>query len=162
MAVLLTGANGFLGGYIKSALQGQDLTTLGLKGCDYNVDLSVKVPELRKPFNKVIHAAGMAHLVPRSSGEQQRFFDVNVTGTINLLKGLDNLPTLPEIYIYISTVAVYGLDVGQDIDESAPLNGNTPYARSKAEAEAEVERWGARNNVRVLILRLPQRDTISE
>lgn len=155
MNVLLTGANGFLGAYIKSTLQDQDLTSLGLKGCDYNVDLSVKVPEFWKPFSKVIHVAGMAHLVPRSSVEEQLFFDVNVTGTLNLLKGLENLPTLPEIFIYISTVAVYGLEVGQDIDESAPLKGNTPYARSKAEAEAEVEKWGATKNVKVLILRLP-------
>lgn len=155
MAVLLTGANGFLGAYIKSALQGQALTTLGLKGCDYNVDLSVKVPEFRKPFNKVIHAAGMAHMVPRSSGEEQRFFDVNVTGTLNLLKGLENLPALPEIYIYISTVAVYGADSGECIDETAPVRGSSPYARSKAEAEVEVEKWGAMNNVEVLILRLP-------
>jgi len=155
MCVLLTGANGFLGSYIKSAFQGCELTTLGLSGCDYNGDLSVRVPEFRKPFTKVIHVAGLAHITPKSNDSAKRFYEVNLTGTTNLLKGLEWLPELPEIFIFISTVAVYGVDSGENIDETAPLKGHSPYEHSKAEAEVAVETWGALNHVKVLILRLP-------
>ena len=155
MVVLLTGANGFFGNFLKLALAEQGLTSLGLSDCDYNVDLSNAVPEFSEPFKKIVHAAGLAHIIPKSKQSEQRFFDVNVTGTLHLLKGLDKLPQLPENFIFISTIAVYGVDTGENIDETAPLNGSSPYAQSKAEAEAEVERWGKKNNVRVLILRLP-------
>lgn len=155
MAVLLTGANGFFGNFLKLALPEQGLRSLGLSDCYYNVDLSSAVPEFNEPFNKVVHAAGLAHIIPKSKQSVQRFFDVNVTGTSNLLKGLEKLPQLPEIFVFISTIAVYGVDSGENIDENVPLKGNSPYAQSKAEAEAEVEWWGKKNNVRVLILRLP-------
>jgi GlcNAc-P-P-Und epimerase len=155
MRVLLTGANGFLGNYLKQALIDQGLNTLGLSDCDYDVDLSGSVPEFNEPFKKVVHVAGLAHIIPKSKQSDQRFFDVNVTGTSNLLKGLEKLPRLPEIFIFISTIAVYGAESGENIDETAPLKGTSPYARSKTEAEAEVEKWGKKNNVRVLILRLP-------
>ena len=97
MAVLLTGANGFFGNYLKRALVDQGLTTLGLSGCDYNVDLSQTLPEFGSSFNKVVHAAGLAHIIPKTKQSERRFFDVNVTGTSNLLKGLEKLPRLPEI-----------------------------------------------------------------
>lgn len=155
MTILLTGANGFFGHYLQRALADQSLTTLGLSGCDYNVDLSCAVPKFRVSFTKVVHAAGLAHIIPGSKLTEQRFFDVNVTGTSNLLKGLEKLYRLPELLIFISSVAVYGVESGEGIDEAAPLAGNSPYALSKAKAETEVETWGARNNVRVLILRLP-------
>ncbi len=155
MAVLLTGASGFFGNYLKRALADQDLTTLGLSGCDYNVDLSCSMPEFRNSFTKVVHSAGLAHLSLKSKPTEQRFFDVNVTGTSNLLKGLEKLPRLPDFFIFISTVAIYGVEKGAGIDETVPLTGNSPYALSKAKAETDVENWGARNNVRILILRLP-------
>jgi nucleoside-diphosphate-sugar epimerase len=42
-----------------------------------------------------------------------------------------------------------------DIDESRPLNGDSPYAKSKIEAENLILNWGVQNQVNVLILRLP-------
>jgi nucleoside-diphosphate-sugar epimerase len=155
MAVLLTGANGFLGNYLKLSLAEHGLKLLGLSDCDYNVDLSNVIPEFSEPFEKIVHAAGLAHIIPKSKQSKQRFFDVNVNGTSNLLKGLEKLPKLPEIFIFISTIAVYGVDSGENIDETAALKAISTYAQSKAEAEAEVERWCNRNNVRLLILRLP-------
>jgi len=154
-STLITGANGFLGRYLRAAYTGRRLVTLGLSGCDFNVDLSQVVPKFNGPFLKVIHAAGLAHVLPRSRESAQKFYDVNVTGTYNLFKGLEGLAKLPEIIIFISTVAVYGLDKGENIDESTSLNGNTPYALSKIRAEELLREWGKKNNVSILILRLP-------
>ena len=153
--VLVTGANGFLGKYLVDAFSNHGHRTLGLLGCDYDVDLSLTVPEFKETYNKVVHAAGMAHVQPKTKESGCRFFDVNVTGTENLLKGLEKLSQLPETLIFISTVAVYGLDEGENINESAPLNGNTPYAISKISAEYLVREWGERHNVKTVIFRLP-------
>jgi len=155
MAILITGASGFLGRYIVDAVSRLSYTTLGFSGCDYNVDLSTNVPEFIKTFSKVIHAAGLAHVQHRSKESDRRFFEVNKTGTANLLEGLEKLPQLPKSFIFISTVAVYGIDEGESIDETAPLDGSSPYALSKVHAEDLIKNWGEKHNVNTLILRLP-------
>ncbi len=152
---LITGANGFLGKYIADAVSNLNFRTLGLSGCNFNVDLSAKIPDFTENYSKIIHAAGLAHTLSSTDESASRFFSVNATGTANLLKGLEKPRPLPRIIIFISTVAVYGLEEGENIDESAPLNGSTPYALSKIEAENLVSKWGRENGVSTLILRLP-------
>ena len=66
---LITGANGFLGKYIVNAVSNLGFRTLGLSGCDYNLDLSAKVPEFTESFSKVIHAAGLAHIQAGSTNQ---------------------------------------------------------------------------------------------
>jgi len=153
--ILVTGANGFLGKYIVGAVSNLSFRTLGLSGCDYNLDLSTKVPEFTETFSKVIHVAGLAHIQPGSNKSAQRFFEVNETGTANLLESLEKVPHLPKSLIFISTVAVYGLDEGESIDETAPLNGSSSYALSKIHGENLVRKWGEEHNINTLILRLP-------
>lgn len=80
---------------------------------------------------------------------------VNYQGTLNLLKGLEFCRTLPRQFIFISTVAVYGLDKGDHISEDHPLNGETPYAKSKILAEEAVIKWCEEHRVLYVILRLP-------
>lgn len=152
---LITGANGFLGNYFRKAYSWESLKTLGLTNCDINVDLSEEIPIFNECFYKVIHAAGLAHVKPSDKVTEKRFFDVNVKGTANLLSGLEHLQRLPELIVFISTVSVYGVDQGEEIDESAPLKGTSPYALSKIDAENIIWEWGVRNNVKTLILRLP-------
>lgn len=41
------------------------------------------------------------------------------------------------------------------IDENSPLNGTTPYAKSKILAEAEVLKFGKEHNMKVVVLRPP-------
>lgn len=155
MVTLITGANGFLGRYIVDAFSNLSFKTLGLSGCDYNIDLSNEVPEFTETFSKVIHAAGLAHVNPGSKKIVQRFFKINQIGTANLLDALEKLPQLPQSFIFVSTVAVYGLDEGENLDESTPLRGNTPYALSKIKAEELIINWGTKHSVKTLILRLP-------
>src|SRR5690606_10477594 len=44
---------------------------------------------------------------------------------------------------------------GVDIKEDSPLDGKTPYAESKALAEAWLGKWAGENGVTLGILRLP-------
>ncbi len=152
--LLFTGASGFLGNNILPNLQIQfDVKTMGLSHTDtYNVNIANTVPVLNESFDVVLHAAGKAHMVPKSEEEKKLFFDINYQGTVNLCKALES-SVVPKAFIFISTVAVYGLEFGENITEEHPLNGDTPYALSKIQAEEYLTDWCARNNVTLGIIR---------
>ncbi|MFY7670057.1 NAD-dependent epimerase/dehydratase family protein [Tenacibaculum sp. MEBiC06402] len=155
--VLITGSTGFLGkDIVKFIREKTDCTFTSVgrsKENDIIIDLSKARPKISQVYDVVIHAAGKAHLIPKTDIEKEEFFNVNYLGTKNLLKGLEN--NMPDTFIFISTVSVYGVDFGEMIDESFPLNGTSPYALSKIKAEREVSNFCRNNNVNCVILRLP-------
>lgn len=155
MDILLTGASGFLGNYISKKLRelNHNLIELGIENtCDISCDLSREVPKLTSEIDLVIHAAGKAHVNPITDEEKQSFFDINYRGTKNLCLALENNKT-PKAFVFISSVAVYGLDSGENIKESQPLKGSTPYALSKIQGEEFLINWCSKNNVILGILR---------
>lgn len=154
MKVLLTGFSGFLGREIKKSLNSSELISLGRTDAEVLCDLSKEIPQIPS-VDLVIHCAGKAHYVPRTETERQLFFDVNVEGTIHLLNGLMNSKSLPKYFVFISTVAVYGMHHGNAINEDCPLLANDAYGLSKIEAEKIVSEWCVKYNVRCTILRLP-------
>ncbi len=153
MKLLLTGGSGFLGQSIISTLKANySVKTLGFDvSDDYIVDLSKETPAFSENFDIVLHSAGKAHSIPASVKESEVFFQINTVGTKNLCKALEN--NLPKTFIFISTVAVYGVNCGTGIDETHPLNGNTPYALSKIEAETVLNEWCHKHKVKLTILR---------
>lgn len=154
--ILVTGATGFLGKKIISSLnKTEEVVTLGRQSCDFNYNLSLDIPGNLPAFTTIIHATGKAHIVPKTEAEKQQFFEVNVTGTQNLLKGLEKAPALPQYFIFISSVSVYGVETGHLISEDAPLIAKDPYGKSKIEAEKIIQQWCAKNKVICTILRLP-------
>jgi nucleoside-diphosphate-sugar epimerase len=155
MNILLTGSNGFLGKYIYNELGGfGNIYTLNSRTSNYNVDLRKDVPLFTQNFDLVIHAAGKAHLVPVTELENLSFDEINVIGTNNLLKGLLESGK-PKKFVFISSVSVYGLIKGENINENNPLLAKDPYGRSKINAEKTILKWCQENNVIVTILRLP-------
>jgi GlcNAc-P-P-Und epimerase len=156
---LLTGSSGFFGQVIKKTLlPDYSLYTLGRSpSSDCITNLATEVPPLKNDLHIkcVIHAAGKAHVIPKNENEAREFFNVNFQGTVHLTQALEKLNRLPESFVFISTVAVYGSDEGTSISEEHPLNGNTPYAKSKMEAEAFLIKWCDQKQVRLTILRLP-------
>jgi nucleoside-diphosphate-sugar epimerase len=151
---LITGGSGFLGKYLISEFESDDCIVLGSGDFQKNVDLSNTIPDFNDKFDLVIHAAGKAHFSPKSIQEQDIFFTVNVNGTINLLKGLEK-KNIPDKFVFISSVAVYGLIEGENIIESTCLNATDAYGKSKIVAEKIIEAWCKNNNVVCTILRLP-------
>ncbi len=160
MKILLTGASGFLGGYLLNHFHSLGIVTdtVGRKFVNSIVcDLARDMPklEIQQEYDLVVHNAGLAHKVPKNEREAQAFFDVNSDGTRNLLQGLLSLEKKPTCIVLISTVAVYGLESGVEITEDFPLKGTTPYAQSKIEAEKLVQEWAEEQGVNCVILRLP-------
>jgi len=155
MEILITGANGFLGREIVNSLKNENsIKTLSRTSGDFKIFLEDEIPDFRQKFDLVIHAAGKAHIVPRTDEEKKKFHNVNVIGTQNLLTGLAKFE-FPNQFIYISSVSVYGMDSGTNIDENYPLNAKDPYGLSKIEAEKIVMKWCTENNIICTILRLP-------
>ena len=154
MTLLFTGASGFLGSNIIQLLNGAyNIISVGLSPQDtYLVDIATDIPTFIDAFDVVFHAAGKAHSVPKTEAEKRLFFDVNLQGTKNLCIALER-SGIPKAFIFISTVAVYGCDSGENITEEHPLNGTTPYALSKIKAEKYLEGWCAMHNVKLSILR---------
>ncbi len=153
--ILITGAKGFLGGVFANELSGHTLRSLDLKNSEINADLSTDIPDLKEAYDLVVHCAGKAHVIPKTKEQEEEFFKINYEGTKNLCKGIDKVGIYPESFVFISTVSVYGLDVGNNIKESTSLNGSTPYALSKIKGEHFVSEWSRKNDVNCLILRLP-------
>ena len=160
--VLITGASGFLGGIINNKLSNKYDTILFDKR--FNKDLKnlligdlVEDHELyfQNNFDIVVHCAGKAHTIPKTQQEKDDFYRVNTQGTINLLQALNRCSVKPKAFIFISTVAVYGLSKGEYINEDTSLNATDPYGHSKILAEQAIEDWGKKNDICISILRLP-------
>lgn len=155
MKTLLTGGNGFLGKHIIRMLNNEcEILTLSRKFANYSFCLDKEVPVFRESFDLVIHAAGKAHSVPKTPQEKKEFYDINVLGTENLLKGLEK-SILPKQFIFISSVSVYGRETGNDIKEDSFLGAKDAYGLSKINAEKLILDWCAVNNIVCTILRLP-------
>lgn len=152
--LLYTGSSGFLGYNTLPLLrETYEVTTLGPTERDMvRCDLATSVPELGERYDVVLHAAGKAHVIPRTEEEKKAFFDVNAGGTRHLCEALEKAG-VPRALVFISTVAVYGMEDGEEISEDAPLKGGTPYADSKIEAEGFLEKWCAEQGVTLTILR---------
>jgi nucleoside-diphosphate-sugar epimerase len=155
MEILVTGANGFLGKSIVNELSKDNtLFSLSRTSRDYAVSLDVDIPHFNQKFDLVIHAAGKAHSIPKDSLDRKQFFDVNVTGTFNLLKGLETV-AVPKQFVFISSVSVYGQEIGTNIKEEHVLDAQDPYGLSKLKAEEIIIKWCEDHNVVCTILRLP-------
>jgi GlcNAc-P-P-Und epimerase len=154
MKILLTGASGFLGSVMKKHFQSlrADVITLG-RNANNDIQKDLNEVSALPLVDVVVHAAGKAHIVPKTKAEADDFFTVNLEGTKKLCAALET--NLPKAFVFISTVAVYGVDEGTMIDEAHALNGTTPYAKSKIEAEQFLQNWCAAKQVKLSIFRLP-------
>ena len=110
----------------------------------------------------VIHAAGLAHRVPKTEAEKQQFFDINVEGTRRLLAALKASGNIPKRFVFISTIAVYGEPMDADVCVPPyPIEADleqlqlTPYGLSKWKAERLVHEWCRQEGVVAIIWRLP-------
>ena len=153
-SLLFTGASGFLGSNILPLLKkNYDVDTLALNAnATYNINLVNDDVHLTKRYDIVLHAAGKAHVVPKTDEEKKLFYDINYEGTKKVCSALEE-SGVPKSFIFISTVAVYGCDFGEGITEDHSLDGDTPYAKSKIMAEEYLKGWCNNHNVILTILR---------
>lgn len=153
--LLFTGGTGFLGANVKPLLDKQyEVTTIGITDRDeIKANFVTDVPELPCKYDVVLHAAGKAHVYPKTEAEKQAFYDVNYTGTIHLCEALEKVG-VPKALVFISTMNVYGDKPGNmDTEDSRPLVGDSPYSDSKIKAEEYLTKWCKEHKVTLGILR---------
>jgi len=168
--IFLTGHNGYLGSFLMTKFREKDIETVTIgrsNNSNWKFDLSSDTNEF--PTNNesnnvdlVIHAAGLAHRVPKTETEKQAFFDVNFEGTKRLLQALKDSGNIPKQFLFVSTIAVYGEPMDSEIcvppypnNEEIDQLDLSPYGLSKWKAEQVVIEWCRNEGVNALIWRLP-------
>jgi GDP-4-dehydro-6-deoxy-D-mannose reductase len=164
--ILVTGADGFVGGYLlrtlKLAFPSSFLiacaTAPAVSGADLTLPLDLMDPEsiagcLRAAkADAVVHLAAAA-IVSESFNDPGRTWRVNVDGTLCLAQML--MRTAPEtLLVYISSAETYGLTFqrGVALDEDAAFAPANPYAASKAAADLALGEMALRG-LRVIRMR---------
>jgi nucleoside-diphosphate-sugar epimerase len=156
--ILFTGASGFIGKELCKILSlNNKIWALGRTPTQFtnitsDISINVNIPNAK--FSHIIHVAGKAHSYPKTIQEVKEFYSINHQGTLNLLKALESQTEI-KTFIFASTVAVYGLEFGENINENHPTNPTTPYGKSKLLAENAIIEWCKKRNINYLILRLP-------
>lgn len=159
MKVLVTGADGCVGGAIAEQLRSSGYEVHGLVYGRDPIDAQESRLDLRDPaalstlqagpFGVVFHAA--ANVDPTIPAKAM--FDINLGGTINVLRWAKQQGC--SHFVQISSVSVYGNKArGSNRTEASTARSRRvglPYSRSKAAAEIEVEQSG----IPYTILRLP-------
>jgi dihydroflavonol-4-reductase len=154
--IAVTGANGLLGSYIVRLLHERKQPFVALKRKDSaisqvsdlndfviwrNADVTdeISLAEALRDVTGIIHTAAFVSFNPRHA---QKVFDINITGTQNLINAA--LAQNVKRFLHVSSVAALGRQKDQThVDEKNrwidnPVNSN--YALSKYRAELEVHR----------------------
>lgn len=138
--VLLTGARGFTGAYVKAELEQAGYRVVGVVVCDVaagevQCDLTdaaacrALVEDVRPDY--VVHLAAISFVAHADAAE---FYRVNVLGTVNLLQALVDAGLAPRRVLVASSANVYGNAGGVLSETQAPQPVNH-YAASKLAME---------------------------
>jgi nucleoside-diphosphate-sugar epimerase len=146
MAVLVTGAGGFLGGHLLRALaqRGHAVRAFSRRALAPEPGQAVQevVGDVRDAgvvgaalggVSTVFHVAGV---VPGRGGAAQ-MESANVAGTRVIAQGCARAGV--RRLVLVSSVAAYRAPLGDIVPESAPTGGTDAYGRSKADAEAAAQ-----------------------
>ncbi|WP_431887028.1 NAD-dependent epimerase/dehydratase family protein [Micromonospora wenchangensis] len=103
---------------------------------------------------------GVVHLAALTSGRDSfadplSYFDVNATGTLNLLMALDAARTTtgPAALVFASTNIVYGSQHHGTLSEDLDPHPESPYAASKVAAEQMVAAYAATGAIGAITVR---------
>jgi len=99
---------------------------------DYVENIFYKAKNEKKPIDSVIHLAGLKS-VAESVLDPLSYWDVNVKGTINLLKVMKKFDC-PNL-IFSSSASIYGNSTKEIVDENSLIMPISPYAFTKASIE---------------------------
>lgn len=143
--ILITGEYGYVGKMLQKTLQNSY--------DDYEVSvISVRNNEWKKnnfsKYDAIVHAAALVHSKKQAS---ELYYKVNRDLTADIAKKAKNDGVGQ--FLFISSMAVYGLDEGVITDKTVP-NPKTDYGISKLEAEKILERMRS-SKFRVSIVRPP-------
>ncbi|WP_368873147.1 UDP-glucose 4-epimerase family protein [Shewanella algae] len=159
--VLLTGATGFIGSHLLSAL-GEKTSVLSRKpvpfhkGRNFSYDLCQPYfdEKIFEGIKVVIHCAARVHVMKDVAADPlSEFRNVNTLATLNLAKAAANSGV--KRFIFISSIKVNGesTKVGLPFSETDPHSPKDFYAVSKSEAEVQLMELGIKSGMEIVIIR---------
>lgn len=172
-AVLVTGADGFIGSHlverlvrkglkVRAFVQYNSFNSWGwLDNCapDVKGNFEVFAGDIRDPHgvrtamkdcDAVLHLAALI-AIPYSYHSPDTYVDTNVKGTLNVLQAARDLGV--RRMIHTSTSEVYGTACFVPITEEHPLHGQSPYSASKIAADQMAYSFYASFDLPVVIVR---------
>jgi NAD dependent epimerase/dehydratase len=173
MRVLVTGAAGFIGSHLVEALLKRGHTVRALVRYnsraswgyleeldpDLRERMEVSLGDVTDPYlmrhlvtesEVVFHLAALIG-IPYSYHAPASYVGTNIGGTLNILEACRQ--SKPRRVIITSTSEVYGTARNTPIDESHPLQAQSPYAASKIAADKLAESYFCSYHLPVVILR---------
>ncbi|VGO15608.1 N-acetyl-alpha-D-glucosaminyl-diphospho-ditrans,octacis-undecaprenol 4-epimerase [Pontiella desulfatans] len=143
MAVLVTGACGWIGRAVCAFLAGKGIPVVGADLAEATgpwerfegLDITQPLDFPAEGIDAVIHCAGYAHRPNETPEEQKMFYAVNRDGTRNMLDWCSRNGV--GRFLYVGSIASYDWKAanGEPVDEDFPMLLETHYARSKYEGE---------------------------
>ena len=147
--VLVTGATGFIGGHLlPRLLQDRHEVVAAIRNensvnklsvtvshiCVGEIDGNTDWSEALSGIDTVIHLAGRAHILQENVAEEEAEFKrINVAGTANLVT--QSLAAGVSRFIFISSIGAIATVNDCIVTEDTKPQPDTPYGRSKLEAE---------------------------
>jgi GDP-4-dehydro-6-deoxy-D-mannose reductase len=155
MRVLVTGANGFVGGHLLSVLACHDLEVVAVSREDLDVCDASDVDSLVRSARpeRVFHLAAQAS-VALSFREPVRTFQINALGTLNLLEAMRT--HVPDARLLVASSAdTYGHVEPHEIPvhEDVPQRPVSPYAASKVAQESVALQYARAYGMHVVVTR---------
>ena len=151
--IILTGASGFTGLYVKREFEQAGYKVICLSRtikskddiyCDLTDKNSIKDALTGIPFSGLIHLAALSYV---GSPDYSSFYSINTIGTTNLLETMDELNLEPSKVIIASSANIYGNTDKIKIDEEQPFNPQNHYAASKVAMELLLKNWFERFSI---------------
>jgi len=140
--VLVTGAEGFTGRYLVSALQAQGWETLsgvrasnaGTGAVSFDLNDAASMVDVLKRIQptQVIHLAAISFA---AHDDLEQIYTTNVIGTLNLLAAIETAQLELEHLILASSAAVYGQQELAELHEQLTPQPRSDYGISKLAAE---------------------------
>lgn len=140
--LLTTGTSGFVGGHLLRLADHGGFKVLDTGKADIRSPEAIATAVKTAP-DAVIHLAAQS-FVPQSFADPRETFDINFTGTYNLLARLKQVG-FKGAFLFVSSGDVYGPVPEEELpitEERHPQPRN-PYAVSKLAAEALCRQWAA-------------------
>ena len=165
--VAITGATGFIGGWLARKLTQEgyhlkclvrkesDVTYLKSLGAELIAGDIVEREALARLVRKakvIYHLAGSVSVSQAITNPLPTFL-TNTVGTLNLLETLHSDSRTDCLFIYLSSDRVYGNPESTVVRESDPGVSLEPYAASKLSAEHQIQAYAKAYSIPFVILR---------
>lgn len=161
--VFVTGATGFIGRHLARRLhedgahvlalertpgRGDDLRAAGVEVVRGDITDRARMQEIvEQGVEVVMHIAAWL-----GRGDVENAYPVNVTATRDLAEV--SAAAGVERFVFTSSISVYGIRDGRDVDETTPLRPfRYPYGDTKIQAEEALRQVAAESGLQAVILR---------